>query len=110
MNRIIINTIDCSLIIKTTTIIYCKAEGSYTRLVLNNSKDILVTKNLSWFENILSSSTFIRIHRSFLVNLEYVTQISHGKNTVGLTNGKNIPFSRYNLKQLIEVLDKVVPA
>ncbi|WP_346855968.1 LytTR family DNA-binding domain-containing protein [uncultured Draconibacterium sp.] len=106
MERIIITTARYSEVIKKQAIVYCKAEGSYTRLVLEDNKHIVISRNLSWFENTIASTLFIRPHRSFLVNLEYINRVFVNEGKIGLTKGVDIPVSRYKSKQVIEALHK----
>jgi two-component system LytT family response regulator len=49
-------------------IIYCMAEGNYTQIHLID-KCLLESKTLKQIEALLPKETFIRIHRSFLINL-----------------------------------------
>lgn len=104
MGRILINTISDCQIIKTSSILYGKAEGSYTRLVLINSKDILVSRNLLWLENTINSTNFIRLHKSYLVNMEYISHIFQARCMISLFNGNEIPYSKHKTKQLMEAL------
>lgn len=53
-------------------ILYCKANGAYTQFVMGTKKGLLVSKNLKEYENMLSSSGFMRIHNSYLINLTKV--------------------------------------
>jgi two-component system LytT family response regulator len=54
-------------------IIYCQAEGAYTKVFLDNKKHILVSKTLGDIEELLPSDLFQRIHHSTVVNLRLVT-------------------------------------
>lgn len=51
------------------------ADGDYTRVVTKTNDASLVSKTLSEWERRLPDSTFLRIHRSSLVNLEEVTGV-----------------------------------
>lgn len=53
-------------------IIYCEANGSYTYFKLKGGKNILVSKHLKEFENLLLDYEFMRVHNSFLINLREV--------------------------------------
>ena len=47
-----------------------KADGSYTHIFIDKEKTITVSKNLKYFETALDGySQFIRVHRSYLINL-----------------------------------------
>jgi two-component system LytT family response regulator len=62
---------------------------------------------MSYYENTLSSIDFIRVHRSFIVNLKQITRVEpYEKNghVVLLKNGKSIPLSRSGYGRLRVVL------
>ncbi len=57
------------------TIVFIKAEGAYSELVLKDDSKILVSKNLKHFEDALSISRhFIRVHKSYLINTQFVSE------------------------------------
>jgi two-component system, LytTR family, response regulator len=59
--------------VEVTHIIYCQAEGAYTKVFLDTKKHILVSKSLGDIEELLPAELFLRIHHSTVVNLDYVT-------------------------------------
>jgi two-component system LytT family response regulator len=56
------------------------AAGNYSYLVYGDRRPELVPKTLSQWEGILPKSHFVRVHRSAIVNFEYVRDIKKGKN------------------------------
>lgn len=57
------------------TIVFIKAEGAYSELVLKDESKILVSKNLKHFEDVLTiSKNFIRVHKSYMINTQYVSE------------------------------------
>lgn len=81
-------------VLQMKDIIYCKADDNYTELYLNNNKIKLVSKTLKYFEDALKENGFARIHKSFLVNVAYITSYKKGKGgTVYLSNGKELSVS-----------------
>lgn len=58
------------------SILYCTAEGSYTRVVLKDKNSLLISKTLGDIEEMLPSESFIRIHHSTIVNLNEITHYS----------------------------------
>ncbi len=55
-------------------IIFFKADGAYTQLFLNDGSSITSSKSLKHFEEMLEFQVyFMRCHKSFLINLAYVT-------------------------------------
>lgn len=75
-------------------ILYAKADDNYTELFLQKNKKKLVSKTLKYFENLLKESGFARIHKSYLVNVNYITSYNKGKGgTIVLNNEKELSVS-----------------
>lgn len=63
-------------------IIYCKAEGSYSKIYLNNNKELLFAKLLKEIETLLADYNYFRINRSYLVNLDHCFEILSGEKPI----------------------------
>lgn len=61
---------------KINSIVYCEAEQNYTHIFLLDDSKILVSKPLSAIEQLLPGNVFFRIHKSHIVNLNYVKTYS----------------------------------
>jgi two-component system LytT family response regulator len=61
--------------IKISTIVTVRAEGPGTLVRLWNGSELAVRKAIGEWEGRLPSSTFLRIHRSTLINLEFVERV-----------------------------------
>ncbi|RYU97704.1 LytR/AlgR family response regulator transcription factor [Emticicia agri] len=86
-------------------IIYLESQANYTIFYLKNGKNIINSRTMGLFENVLGQESFFRVHRSFIVNLNYIDQISIIKHTSGiieLSNGKQIFLSRRKIKPFLE--------
>lgn len=84
------------IIIPTAEIEYLEAYDDYVK-IHHKGKVHLKKKTMNHFEKALDSKQFIRIHRSFLLNIQELTRIeSFEKNsyTAILRSGKRIPISR----------------
>lgn len=80
-------------VLDVADIYFCKADDNYTEIYLE-SKKILVSKTLKYFEEALADFTFTRIHKSYLVNVNEVEKYKKGKGgSVMLSNGKELPVS-----------------
>jgi len=89
-------------VIETANILYCKADDNYTEIYLNTNKKKLVSKTLKYFESALTSSSFARVHKSYLVNVNEVVKYKKGKGgSVVLRNGKEIMVSASKKSQLL---------
>ncbi|MGG5488285.1 LytR/AlgR family response regulator transcription factor [Gaetbulibacter sp. PBL-D1] len=89
-------------VLNTADILYCKADDNYTEIYLNTNKKKLVSKTLKYFEDALSDSSFARVHKSYLVNVNEVTKYVKGKGgSVILSNGKQIMVSVSKKSELL---------
>lgn len=64
-------TNDGYLFIPLNTIIYCKAVTNYTQFKLKDGKILVSSFTLKYFENFFTAYGFIRVHKSYLVNIAY---------------------------------------
>jgi two-component system, LytTR family, response regulator len=53
-------------------IVRCQGEGNYTHIWFSDGKHLLVAKTLVEFEDLLQEFGFVRVHKTPLVNLNYV--------------------------------------
>lgn len=75
IKRIVLKTSDSYHIINEDELIYCKAESNYTSIVTKSNKAILISKTLKKIEELLTPSTFIKCHQSYIVNKFYVSKM-----------------------------------
>jgi len=82
-------------ILKLEDIILCEAEKNYTIIHLKDKKNIIVSRPLLEYENILEGTTFLRIHRTFLINLQHVAEYHRGEGgVIIMSNGEEVEISR----------------
>ncbi|MDP4210770.1 MAG: LytTR family DNA-binding domain-containing protein [Bacteroidota bacterium] len=60
-------------------IIYVEGVREYVKIVVNDDKPIMSLMSMKSFEEKLPTSHFMRVHRSFIVNLDYVNIIERGR-------------------------------
>lgn len=66
----------CNLKVAFDDILWVEASGSYSILHLRNGHPMTVSFNLSYVEGRIPSADFVRIHRSFIVNMRHVRSLS----------------------------------
>lgn len=76
MNCIFIKHQDGFRKILFSNILYLEAAGSYCLLHLNSGDTLTVTYTLAETAQYLYSHSFVRVHRSFVVNIESVESYS----------------------------------
>lgn len=81
-------------VVPLSAIVYCEADGPYTNIHLTDRK-ICVSRPLADYESLLSDDDFLRVHKSFIINLHHTVEYRRGEGgVVILTNGVEIDVSR----------------
>lgn len=85
-------------------ILYCKAEGSYSRIYTLNGCSFIISYKLKIVATMLELLPFFRVHESYLVNLSYVNELKREDGHTYLKIGDfNLPVSKGRKKALMEV-------
>ena len=95
-------------IIPVSKLDYAEAQDDYVSLH-SEKKSYLKQQTISSLEASLDPARFVRVHRSFLVNLERIARIEpYTKDThvVRLADGAEIPVSRAGYARLKELLER----
>ena len=81
--------------VEVSSILYCQAEGAYTKVFLDNKKTMLISRTLGDVEELLPPDLFQRIHHSSLVNVSYISQfLRTDGGYVVLKNGEKLSVSK----------------
>lgn len=91
-------------ILKLDDIMFLHSDGPYTLFTLKNNSTVMTSKNLGYFEKRLPEKTFIRIHHSFIVNIDHVTKMEKGSTPkIILSDGSTqIPVSHRKSRAFFE--------
>lgn len=93
--RLCLPTLKGFIVLKLEDIIVCEAEKNYTVFYLANRKPITASRTLLDYEDLLKDTTFLRVHKSFLINLRHITEYRRGEGgVVIMSNGMEIEVSR----------------
>lgn len=75
-------------------IVRVQGEGNYVRVVFRTGADLVLAKTLSECEMVFRMSTFMRVHRSNVVNLRHVRRLIRGKTMrLLMSNGDEVEVS-----------------
>ena len=114
VNKIALPTMEGLQMIPIETIVSCESDDNYTLLKLKNArlpdgqgKRLLVTRSLKEIEESLEQHSFIRVHRSYLVNLNEIEKYIKGEGGyLVMSDGTTIDVAR-NKKEVL--LKKLLP-
>jgi two-component system LytT family response regulator len=108
LERIVVRDGTRVFIIPVAKLDYAEAQDDYVALATGGKKH-LKQQTISSLESALDSSRFLRIHRSYIVNLERVTKVepySKDNHVVVLSDGTQLPVSRSGYARLRDFLDQ----
>lgn len=107
--RIAISRGGRQVIIYTADLVYLEGDGNYTYLHTSDGKCYLMSKTLKSYEQVLDGLGFVRIHKSSIVNIKYLTAIfTDPDRYIRLVSGKEIAVSRRKIKDVARLLSPVV--
>jgi two-component system, LytTR family, response regulator len=104
--RIVVKTAGKIKIIPIPEILYLEAADDYVKIYTKEGS-FLKNKTMSFFENTLPQDQFVRIHRSYILNVQEITRIDpyEKENHLAiLRSGARIPVSKNGYGKLKEVL------
>jgi two-component system LytT family response regulator len=105
-NRVVVKSDGKIKIIPTSEIQYIEANGDNVK-IMTAEGSFSKNKTMSYFEQQLSANDFVRIHRSYLVNVSLVTRIdAYDKEShlAVLSSGIQLPVSKSGYQKLKEIL------
>jgi len=88
-------------------IIKVEADNVYSNFYLNSGKKIVVSRTLKEADKMLQRWNFMRVHKSFIINLNYITQYIKGEGgTVILSDGSEVEVSRRSKNEFLARINK----
>jgi two-component system, LytTR family, response regulator len=105
--QIVLKDSEASYFIRISDILFCEAESSYTRFYFGKEKPIVISKNLSTYEELLGVYGFIRTHHSYLVNRHRIKMYDKTDGgTLVLDTGHTVPISHRKKDYVMQLLEK----
>ncbi|GAA5100819.1 LytTR family DNA-binding domain-containing protein [Chryseobacterium ginsengisoli] len=94
--------------ISISDIIRCEADSSYTTFYLVNKGQIIVSKTLADFEDVLSEHQFFRIHHKHLINLTHLQEYIKGKGgQVIMSDGSALDVSTRKKNDFLQKIENI---
>ncbi len=92
-------------IVKISNIIYVESAGEYVRLHMNDGTKLVTLFRLKNMESALQSSQFMRVHRSYIINLNHISGYTKGR--VFLSNEDYVPIGENYKEQFVNYINSV---
>ncbi|GAL82899.1 hypothetical protein MYP_125 [Sporocytophaga myxococcoides] len=107
LERIAVKTGNKINVVQVNDVFYIEAQDDYVMIYCEAGK-FLKQQTMKYFEDALDPAIFMRVHRSYIVNLNEITQIEpyeKDSHLIVLRNGAKIPVSRSNYSELRKTLN-----
>lgn len=86
-------------------IVYIEANGAYSCIVQKSNKKSTHCKSLLFFEQQLPAHSFLRVHKSYIINVIHIQSIIRDKHwQIKLIGGQLIPISDEKKQSLLDLL------
>lgn len=93
--KIALPTINGLVFMPVQNIVRCESTGNYTKIFFTDKKQLLVSKPLKEFEELLTEVDFFRVHNSHLINLQQMESYLQGEGGFALmSDGTQVEVSR----------------
>lgn len=79
LQKIVLPVLDGFEVISVKDIVRCRANDNFTDFHLVNGTKKVICRTLKFYEEILTDFDFLRVHKSHLVNLQYIKAYKKGK-------------------------------
>lgn len=93
-----------TIFLSTDTITHMEGEGNYTYIYTTTGKKYLVSKTLKSLAVNLNAN-FIRVHKSYLVNTDFVIERVEDDRLLRMSCGKEVCVSRRKIKEITDILN-----
>ena len=107
----VIPTLKGFVVIRVKEIIKCEAKRNYTIIHLQNNKPMMVSRPLAAYEKILGSMSFLRVHKTWLINLHHIIEYHRGEGGNGgvviMSNGSAVEISRRKRDEFLSQVKNV---
>ena len=77
--RLALPTAEGIRFIKTEDIIYLASSSNYTHIYLTGKKKFTLSRTLKDVEDVLDPSVFVRVHNSYIININFVDKYIRGE-------------------------------
>lgn len=79
-DKLFISVMNSFKFVSLSKVVVIKALGDYTKLIINGSPNGIILRSMKEWEEKLPDNHFTRIHRSYIVNINYIEKMDKSEN------------------------------
>ncbi len=88
------------IFINLNDIILAEAINNYVKFYLDSGKSVIASRNLKELQELLESYNFLRVHRSYIINLKKIKKYLQNDGLLSMNNDMEIPVARPQRQKL----------
>jgi two-component system, LytTR family, response regulator len=111
ISKFALSTSNGIIFLNINDVVFCKSLDNYTEFHMKDNKKVLAIRTLKFVEECFEGLKFIRVHKSYLINLEHVLEYNKKGGEGGrllMSNKIEILVSRLKKDSLLEIIEKEV--
>lgn len=94
LKKMVLPMLDGFEVVVIKDIVRCEANDNLSNIYLQDGTKRTVCRTLKFYEEVLKEYDFVRVHKSHMININFVKQYKKGKGgQVILADGKELPIS-----------------
>ena len=102
IRKIVIPDVKGFVVLELQQILYCEADGYCTNFILTDDRKITSSRNLKYYEELMTGLDFLRVHHSYLINIQYIISYLH-EGTIIMKGNKNVPLGNSYKQGFMEI-------
>lgn len=105
--KIALPTLEGLQLVSVDEIISCESDRNYTYIYMKSKVKLTISRSLKEIEEMLEDYSFLRVHHSYIVNLNEISKYIRGEGGyLIMSDGSNVDVSRSRKETLIQRLQK----
>ena len=105
ISKLVVPTAKGQKVLLVPDIVSIEASRAYCTIHTQDGQAYIISKNLKHFESLLEENqSFVRCHKSWMVNTDYIETYSKTDLSIKLTNGQTAKLSKYKKAEFEEVI------
>ncbi len=106
--KIVLQTTEKTFVVQIQDILRCESNNNYTRFYLRGGEKLFISKPIKHYDELLANYNFFRVHKSHLVNMEFVQGVIKKDNGfVELVNGDLVPISSRKRDKTMSIISQM---
>ena len=106
-SKIALPTMEGLFFVQVDEVIRFESDESYTYIYLTNKKRVMVSRNIKYFDDLLTEHDFFRVHRSHLINLNHIQKYYKGEGGyLIMADDSEVLVSRRKREEFLNIFSK----